>query len=150
MNTISLDAAITLTEWSRRTWWRRLSEGEFTRVADDSRGRAMLAWIDVQSKLIISMDADDLAVLARADSGEAEAQNDIGQLLASSGKHEAGLYWVRQAAEQELPDAMQWLGRAYAAGQGVERDQYMALSWLAKAAAAGHVIATEQVKGLLP
>lgn len=150
MKNISIDAAITLTSWSRRTWWRRISDGDVARLADDSRGRAMVAWADVVAKVTIPLTAEDLEILAQADGGDAESQNDIGQLLASSGRHEEGIYWIRQAAEQGHADAMQWLGRAHAAGEGVERDENLALMWLSKAAAAGHSIAGQQVKGLLP
>jgi len=39
---ISLDTACALSALSKSTWWRRIAKGDFTRVADDARGRAML------------------------------------------------------------------------------------------------------------
>jgi hypothetical protein len=148
MKIISLDAAAAISSWSRRTWWRRLTEGTVQRVADDVRGRAMLPWSAVVTQLAIPLTDEDLMVLAKADLGNAEAQNDIGQLFAIEGRYESALYWVRQSAQQEHPDAMQWLGRAYAAGEGVARDDNLAIMWLAKAAAHGHVIAQAQIQNL--
>jgi TPR repeat protein len=148
MKIISLDAAAVISNWSRRTWWRRITEGTVQRAADDVRGRAMLPWSAVEARLAIPFTGEDLEVLAKADLGDAEAQNDIGQLFAIAGRHESALYWIKQAAQQEDPDAMQWLGRAYAAGEGVSKDDNLAIMWLAKAAAHGHVIAQAQIRNL--
>lgn len=150
MKLISLDAAVSVTTISRRTLWRRMSEGEISRGADDARGRAMLAWEDVSQRLALTLVPEDLQMLANADAGDVASQNDIGQLLASAGLHDGGIYWIKQAAEQGHPDAMQWLGRAYAAGEGVPKDENLALKWIAGAASLGHQIADQQIKGLLP
>lgn len=146
MNLLSLDATISITTWSRRTWWRRLAEGLVTRAADDARGRAMVSWIDVEPRLVIVLSVEDRTVLQRADAGDADAQNDIGQLLTGSRQYEGALYWIRQAVAQNHPDAMQWLGRMYASGEGVAQDENLALMWIAKAAAFGHLIAEQQIK----
>lgn len=146
MNLLSLDATISVTSWSRRTWWRRLAEGLVTRASDDARGRAMISWIDVEARLLVLLSEEDRTVLQKADAGHADAQNDIGQLLTGSRHYDGALHWIRQAAAQDHPDAMQWLGRMYASGEGVERDENFALMWIAKAAAFGHVIADQQIK----
>lgn len=150
MDAISLDAAIAITDKSRRTWWRRIAEGAVSRVADDERGRAMLSWSEVAPHVCIPMTSEDLAFVLRADSSDADAQNDIGQLFSTAGKHEAALYWLQLAAQQENPDAMQWLGSCYVSGKGVPKDDYLAVMWIAKAASYGHVIAKAQMDTLLP
>ena len=146
---ISVESAIAITELSRRTWWRRISEGKVTRVADDARGRAMLHWADVVPQLCIALDPDALACTLRADAGEAEAQNDMGQVFLSADKPKAALYWFGLAAEQGHADAMQCLGHCYTHGLGVPKDNNLGLMWIAKAAAHGHVIAQAQMDGLL-
>jgi hypothetical protein len=150
MDSISMDALIVLTGKSRRTWWRRITEGVVCRVDDDARGRAMLSWNEVLPHICIPMTPDDLAFVLRADAGDVEAQNDIAQLFSIAGKHEAALYWLQQAAQQGNPDAMQWLGQCYLGGQGVPKDDNLGVMWIAKAASCGHVIAKTQMNALLP
>lgn len=147
-NEISVEATIAITGRSRSTWWRRISKAEVTRVADESSGRTLLLWSEVVPHLCIPMDASDHGLVLRADAGEAAAQSDVGQLFSSAGKHEVALYWIRKAAEQDYPDAMQWLGRCYLSGDGVKRDDNLGLMWIAKAAAFGHAIAQEQMQCL--
>ena len=150
MESISIDASIVITERSRRTWWRRISEGAVRRVADDKRGRAMLSWDEVAPLICIPMTPEDLEFVLRADAGDAEAQNDIGQLFSIAGKYEVALYWLQQAAQQGHPDAMQWLGRCYLSGEGVPKDNNLGIMWIAKAASHGHVIAKFQMNAMLP
>lgn len=146
---ISIDTASAITEISRRTWWRRISSGEVTRVDDDSRGRAMLLWAEVEPHICVVMEPEDAHFVFLADAGNADAQNDIGQLFLISGKHQAAFYWFQQAAQQNHPDAMQWLGHCYVSGEGVPKDDNLGMMWIAKAAALGHVIAQGQMKGLI-
>ena len=148
-NVISVEAAIAITERSRSTWWRRISKGEVTRVADDARGRTMMQWTDVAPQLCVPMDAADCALVLRADAGDADAQSDVGQFFSIAGKHKVALYWLQQAADRDHPEAMQWLGRCYLSGDGVPSDEHLGLMWIAKAAAHGHVIARRQMAGLL-
>ena len=150
MEAISIDAVIVITEKSRRTWWRRISEGTVRRVADDGRRRAKLSWDDVLPHICIPMTPEDLAFVLRADAGDAEAQNDIGQLFSIAGKYKAALYWLQQAAQQEHPDAMQWLGRCYLSGEGVPQNDNLGIMWIAKAASYGHVIAQSQINAMRP
>lgn len=144
---ISVEAAIAMTERSRSTWWRRISKGDITRVADDARGRAMLLWAEVVTQITTPMESVDINVILRADAGEAAAQSDIGQFFSNAGKHKIALYWLQQAAQQDDSDAMQWLGRCYVSGDGVAKDDNLGLMWIAKAAAHGHIIANAQIKG---
>lgn len=145
MEIISLDAAVVITKKSRRTWWRRLAQGALTRHANDERGRAMLSWAEIAPHVCIPMTSEDCEFMLRADAGDADAQNDIGQLFSLAGKHEAALYWLQQAAQRKNPDSMQWLGSCYLSGKGVPKDDYLAVMWIAKAASYGHVIAKAQM-----
>ena len=150
MEAISVDAAIVITEKSRRTWWRRISEGTVRRMDNDKRGRAMLSWNEVVPLICIPMTPEDLAFVLRADANDSEAQNDIGQLFSMTGKHDAALYWIQQAAQQGYADAMQCLGRCYLSGEGVAKDENLGVMWIAKAASFGHVIAQAQMNALRP
>jgi len=145
---ISVEAAIVITERSRRTWWRRIAESPAIRASDDERGRAMLAWAEVQAFVGVPMTAEDVDYLLRADAGDATAQDDMGQLFLNAGKLDAAIYWLQLAAGQNHADAMQCLGRCYLHGDGVPQDDNLAVMWIAKAAAHGHVIAQEQMQGL--
>lgn len=144
---ISIAASVAVTERSRRTWWRRIADGTVTRLADDARGRAMLSLAEVSPFICVPLDRADLEFLVRADAGDADAQNDIGQLFSNAGRPKIALYWLEQAAHQGHADAMQWLGRCYIAGEGVPKNRNIGLMWIAKAAAHGHVIAQAQIQG---
>ncbi|WP_219209469.1 tetratricopeptide repeat protein [Variovorax boronicumulans] len=146
---ISLDTAAIISERSKRTWQRRLAEGEVIRLADDARGRSMVCLTDVAALICIPLQGDDVDLLLEADAGSAAAQRDLGQLFASHEKYEIAVHWLRQAAEQGDADAMQCLGAAHAAGEGVAQDNDLALMWVARSAAQGHVIARAQTRGLL-
>ncbi len=147
-NAVSLATTIAITELSRRTWWRRISAAAVQRLDNDSRGRTMLCWADVLPRICIPMNADDHALVFRADNGDADAQNDIGQLFFVAEKYDVAHYWLQQAVGQDHADAMQWLACCYVAGRGVPKDNNLALMWLAKAAAHGNVIARGQMQGL--
>ena len=147
---ISVESVIAITGLSRRTWWRRISEGEVTKVANDARGRAMVLWAEIVPHISIPLQAEDLAFVLRADTGDAAAQNDIGQLFSIAGKHKAAFYWLQQAAQQNNADAMQWLGHCYISGAGVPQNDNLGLMWIAKAAAHGHAIAQAQISVLRP
>jgi len=149
LNAISIDSVIAISNLSKRTLWRRLSDGTLTRVEGDARGRTMVAIAEVAPLVGVSMGEEDLALLVKADAGDPEAQDDMGQFFLAVGKHVAARYWLEQAALQEHPNAMQCLGRCYLEGDIVERDDNFAIMWIAKAAAHGHAIAQAQVQALI-
>ncbi len=144
---ISIAASVVVAERSRRTLWRRIADGTMTRLADDAKGRAMLSLAEVAPLICVPLDQSDLDFLVQADAGNADAQNDIGQLFSNAGKPTIALYWLEQAARQGHADAMQWLGRCYIGGEGVPKNKNIGLMWIAKAAAHGHVIAQAQMQG---
>ena len=146
---ISLDTVCAITDMSKSTWRRRIAKGDFTRLADDARGRAMLLWSEVAPHTCVPIEAEDKQNMLLADAGDAGAQDNIGQLFLMSEKYQAAIYWFEQAAQKNHPDAMQWLGHCYVNGKGVPQDENLGIMWLAKAAALGHVIAQRQIKGLI-
>jgi TPR repeat protein len=79
---------------------------------------------------------------ARAECGNAEAQNTYGLALAQ-GKdvkqdRAAAVTWFRKAAEQGHADAQTHLGYMLANGNGVDKDLAEGLRWTRKAAEQGH------------
>lgn len=97
MKAISLDSAIIVTEISKRTLWRRLTEGQITRLDNDERGRAMLAFEDLIPLLCVAVDPLDYELFIDADAGDAHAQNDLAQLFLEADKPEIALYWLELA-----------------------------------------------------
>lgn len=150
MDSISLEAAAAMTGKGRRTLYRQLAEGKIAKQPKDARGRSMMALADVVDLVGFPLDDEDLAMIVRADNGDAEAQDDAGQMFYAAGAFDAAVYWLREAAAQDHPDAMQWLGACYAAGQGVPKDDNLAVMWIAKAASKGHAIAEQQIRSMLP
>lgn len=152
MNSISLDAAVAITGTSRSTLWRRVTDGTIARRGKDIRNRALLALNDVLGMVPVALDADDIAMLLRADASDADAQADMGALFYMAGAEKAALYWLSEAAAQDNAEAMQWLGIAHArgghGGGAIARDDNLAIMWLAKAAALGHPVAQVQMERL--
>ncbi|SHF60390.1 Sel1 repeat-containing protein [Lampropedia hyalina DSM 16112] len=154
--TISLDAVIAMSGRSRRTWWRRIEEGSISKLPADARGRTLLVFGEIRPALGMALTDEEVAMIARADAGDALAQAEAGAMFAlraqkmpGAGSHCAAFYWLEQAAAQGSADAMHWLGMLYAAGRGESGDsQHLALMWIAQAAAQGHAIARQQVHSL--
>ena len=101
MNAISLDSAIIVTEISKRTLWRRLTDGQITRMENDERGRAMLAFEDLIPLLAINVDPVDYELFMAADAGNAHAQNDLALLFLEADKPEIAFYWLQSAVSSQ-------------------------------------------------
>ena len=139
--TLTLGAVCSITGWSERTAWRRLSAGSITRVGDTGNGsRVLLDWSSVEQHARLRFDDDALSLLACADAGDADAQNDIALYFFERALPSAAIYWLQQAVRSGHADAMHWLGRCYLAGNGLESDRNLGLMWLARSASAGHPI----------
>ena len=147
--TLSLTTATAITDISERTWWRRIEQGAIQRAGAGAGKQVRLLLTDVLPNMSIPVTEQDIKVIQRADTGDAGAQNDIGQMFLMAGKIHAARYWLEQSANQGDPDSMQWLGQCYAKGEGVPMDENLSMMWLAKAAALGHVIAKAQMDGIL-
>lgn len=138
---LTLGAVMSVTGWSERTVWRRLSAGSIQR-ADHARSskRITVSWHSVEPHVRLTLDRDSLALLCRADAGDLESQNDIALVFMEHGVPAGAAYWLQQAARGGHADAMHWLGRCYLGGEGVPQDRNMGLMWLARSACAGHLI----------
>ena len=149
MQLISIASAITLTEWSESTFRRRIAEGVLKRDFEAGPGgRAMVSFNSIQPHICIPLEDEDIPLIKDADSGEAEAQNDLALLFLANNKPRAAIYWLELAAKQEYPDAMHWLGRCHIDGNGVLQDENLGMMWLAKAAAQGHAISQAQMQAM--
>ena len=147
--TISLQAAITLTEWSERTIRRRVADGSLQCVSDSqASNKTMIYFESIKPDLCIPMSVDDIELLKSADAGEAEAQTDLALMFLTYRKDKSAIYWLELAAKQNFPDAMQWLGDCYLRGVGFAKDDNLAVMWIAKAASLGHQIAKAQIEVL--
>lgn len=173
---ISLTTAAVLSGRSLRTWQRRVEDGVVPRLGG-AGGRTLVPFAAVRPALAVALDDEDVAVLERADQGDAAAQADIGARLALAALREArdallsnpgggsiapALHFLTQAAQQGEADAMHWLATVHAAGlaeghgagdtaePGADTAEALALMWLAKAAAHGHAIARQQLAQLMP
>jgi TPR repeat protein len=144
---ISLAAAITLTEWSERTFWRRFADGSVKREMESSgNGKSMLLLDSLKPHITIPLAPEDLALVQQADRGDAAAQSDLALVFLASGRTRGAIYWLELAARQDYADAMHWLARCYLDGNGVAPDDHLGLMWLSKAAAHGHRISQAQLQ----
>jgi hypothetical protein len=145
---ISLQAAVTLTDKSRRTLWRRVSDGSLQRGPGDGQGRTMV-WLDeVLADACLPFTPEDLALVRAADAGDAQAQSEVGLLFLEAGHHTSALYWLDLAVRQKHADALHWLARCHIGGWGCPPDENLGLMWLARAAALGHAVSTAQMAAL--
>ena len=146
MQFISLPAAITLTELSERTFWRKFADGSLAR--ETVNGKAMISFDLIKPHLCLALSPEDLSVLASAVAGDAEAQNEMALIFLANKKPKGAIYWLEQAAKQGCADAMNLLSQCYMKGSGVPQDENTGMIWLAKAATLGHLISQCQMQGL--
>ena len=92
-------------------------------------------------------DTDDYALLALADQGNSDAQNDLALLFLEQQLYDFALHYFHLAIAQDHADAMHYLSDMYEKGTGVEQCSETALIWRTKAAAFGHEIARRKVLG---
>ncbi len=151
MLNLSLQAVMTLTEWSERTVRRRLADGTLTTAGDSGPyNKTLICFDSIKQDVCIPLLPEELEMIERADLGDAKAQNDLALLFFEHDKQKSALYWLELAAKQNFPDAMQWLGECHLRGQGVAKDEHLAVMWIAKAASLGHSIALSQIQAMRP
>jgi hypothetical protein len=148
MQHVSLQAATTLTEWSERTIRRRLADGSLKCADNSSHYKTMICFNSIKHDICIVLDSDDIELLKAADSGDAEAQNDLALLFLEHNKLKSAVYWLELAAKQQFTDAMHLLGCCYLEGNGLPKDDNLAIMWIAKAASLGHSIAVAQIQSM--
>jgi DNA-directed RNA polymerase subunit RPC12/RpoP len=87
--------------------------------------------------------ADFQETKAKADGGDARAQNLLGEMYSkgtgASQDYKEAAKWYRQAAGQGHAVAQKHLAELYDAGQGVPHDEAEAAKWCQRAAEQGHV-----------
>lgn len=108
----------------------------------------MLTLADLVPMLCVSIEQEDYELLADADSGNADAQNDLAQLFLDANKPDIALHWMQLAADQDHADAIHNLAILYIKGISLKKDVTKGLMWLAKAASLGHPIAKQQIATL--
>ena len=92
---------------------------------------------------------DIKTLIARAESGDVEAQNqlgiryELGRGIAQD--HKSAMTWYMKAAEGNLAGAMANVGRLYAQGLGAPKDEQLALTWMQKGADLGSADAQNYV-----
>lgn len=146
---ISLAAAITLTEWSERTFWRRFADGSVKREVESSgNGKSLVHLESIKAHIAMPLAPEDFALVQQADRGDPAAQNDLALIFLANGKPRGAIYWLELAARQDYADAMHWLARCYLDGNGVALDDNLGIMWLARAAANGHVISQGQLDAM--
>lgn len=150
MHWVTLGTAMAVTGLAKRTVWRRVAgHPEWKRNVDEPLRRAQVALEALREDLLVAVETDDdLAMIARADSGDTDAMTDLALMLREAGEDAAALPWLQQAADAGHPDAMHWVGRALVAGDGMPADQARGLDWLRRSADAGHAISRQQVEAL--
>ncbi|HEV2333767.1 MAG TPA: tetratricopeptide repeat protein [Gammaproteobacteria bacterium] len=79
-------------------------------------------------------DSDIAQATELAKLGDAEAQANLGVMLATRGKYQEAANWYKQAAEAGLSAAAYNLGTLYYNGQGFQQDYTKALYWFRQAA----------------
>lgn len=146
---ISLQAAMTLTEWSERTIRRRVADGSLQCASNSQASNKTYIHLEsIQSDLCVPLSVDDIELLKSADAGDMEAQTDLALLFLAQDKAKSAVYWLELAAKQNFPDALHWLGYCYLRGEGVAKEDNLALMWIAKAASFGHPLAKAQIQAL--
>jgi hypothetical protein len=143
---VSLAAAITLTQWSERTFWRKFADGSITRST--GTGKAIIPFSDIAAHLCLPLAADDLPVLECADAGDAAAQTEIALLFLAHGKPKGAIYWLEAAIKKDHAHAMYLLGRCHTDGVGLPPNEDMGIMWMARAASHGHAIAQAQMQAM--
>lgn len=151
MQTIHFNTAMAITGLSRSSLWRRISANQASsETVGEAKGHTHTR-IDLDSAMAwaeLNLNDDDRELILSADTGNADAQCDLGLLMLESGYPQRAIYWLEKSAMQGYADAMQWLGKCYARGEGIEKDDAKAVEWIKKAAQHGSAIAQRQVEEL--
>jgi hypothetical protein len=148
---ISLATAITLTEWSKRTLWRRISDGTLTRTDDDvlDDKKTKIHLDAIKSYICVPLEPGDFELIESAEAGDAEAQTDLALIFLSHAKPESAVYWLELASKQNYANAMYLLGRCYTDGNGLPANENLGIMWIAKAASLGHVISQSLMQTII-
>lgn len=126
---------------------RRIADGAVMRSLEAGQnGRAMVDFASIVPHIQVPLEEGDIALIAAADAGHAEAQTDLALKFLLAKQPKGALYWLELAVKQDYAAAMFYLGRCYTDGTGVAKNENMGLIWILKAAVAGHPIACAQMQ----
>lgn len=149
--TITLSTAASLTGLSKRTLWRRVTDGLFHLQGDANQGdhaRVPLEEVLPLSRLRLD-EPEALALLVDADAGQPEAQCDLALEFLMQKMPSEAVQWFKEAARQRYPEALHQLGRCHIAGTGVAPDEAHGIALITQAASLGHSTAKHQVHYLM-
>jgi len=148
--TITLNTAASLTGLSKRTLWRRVTDGLLHIQGSAEQGEhARVLLEDIAPLSRLHLEADDRALLLDADAGQAEAQCDLALEFLMQAMPTEAVQWFKEAARQHYPEAMHQLGRCYIAGTGIAANEALGVDWISRAAALGHSTAKHMVHYLM-
>lgn len=150
MATITLNTAASLTGLSKRTLWRRVTDGLLHLQGDANQGdhaRVQLEEIAPLSRL--HLEPEDFELLLGADAGQAESQCDLALEFLMQKMPSEAVQWFKEAARQRYPEALHQLGRCHIAGTGVAPDEAHGIALITQAASLGHSTAKHQVHYLM-
>lgn len=150
MQYISVKTYANLTNLSERTVRRYIATHTIDCCAHSPKNKTRIAIDEVEKNGIIPLANKDLALIIKADDGDALAQNDVALLLLEHLEPSLAIYWLTLAAKQNCADAMQLLGHCHATGNGTSKDMNQSMMWISKAAALGNIIASQQMDDLFP
>ncbi len=149
MLTISLQTGTALTEWSLSTLRRRINDGSVQCTHDKTAAnKTRICFDSIKNHIGMALDAETVALIEKADAGDAAAQNDLAVFFLECDNARLAIYWLELAARRDFTDAMHLLGQCYLKGNGVAKDHNLALMWIARAAASGHPLAAAQVRSI--
>lgn len=145
---IKLYTAHLLIGKTMKTMQRWCEDGKIASRVVDMRGKRVVSFESVLP--FTSLTIADSGLVKKADSGDCNAQNEVGIILLEFKKPEIALKWFREAAKSRHADAMHFLFQYYLTGNmGVAKDETLAISWLAASAAQGNIIAKAQIRSLV-
>ncbi|MCQ8105494.1 sel1 repeat family protein [Methylomonas sp. SURF-2] len=140
---------MTLTQWSERTIRRRVADGSLPCVSGvPFSNKTLISLESIKADICLTLSDEDIELLKSADAGSAQAQTEMALLFLENGKEKSAIYWLEQAAKQNFPDALHWMGNCYLRGEGFAKDDNLAVMWIAKAASLGHSVAKLQIEAL--
>ncbi len=152
---VSTATASLLTGKTTRTLYRWIDEGSLPAVQEESEwrggkigGKLSIALSDLAPHLRIPCTPDLERELDRVERGLADGYNEVALMFFEVNAYEIGIQWLEMAAKKGHADAMDWLSTCYLEGLGTKVDHARALEWLGKAAAAGHPIARAKIAAL--
>ena len=151
---VSTQTASMLTGKNVRTLQRWQSEKgiQATQVDSGRRGvgtvKLMIDLSSLAPYIPVPLDDAKMKRIAVADTGDADAQNDVGLYFFMAEEYGIAFSWFEAAASKGHADAMDWLAACYLKAYGVSGSPALGLKWLGEAAAHGHAIAQFKIDSM--